>query len=175
MIKFVYQNSPRGTGDAVLKCKNLIKSKYFLMLMPDDLIFNNNCSSSLIKLHNKYKSSIIAAKKVKRKNVSRWGIFNIKKINKNNFFIKDVIEKPSINSAPSNYAVIGRYVLPKSIFNALKKQKPGKNGEIHITDAIRFLLHKKNHKFVGHIFAGKYLDCGTMKGYINSSIEVSKL
>ena len=64
MIKFVYQNSPRGTGDAVLKCKNLIKSKYFLMLMPDDLIINSNCSSSLIKLHNKYKSSIIASKRV---------------------------------------------------------------------------------------------------------------
>ena len=62
MIKFVYQNSPKGTGDAVLKCKNLIKSKYFLMLMPDDLIIKKNCSSSLIKLHKKYNSSIIASK-----------------------------------------------------------------------------------------------------------------
>ena len=174
MIKFVYQNSPRGTGDAVLKCENLIKSKFFLMLMPDDLIINNNCSSSLIKLHNKYKSSIIASKKVSKKNVSRWGIFNIKKINKKDFIIKDVIEKPSIKLAPSNYAVIGRYVLPKKIFKVLKKQKPGKNGEIHITDAIRFLLHKRN-KFIGYVFAGKYLDCGTMKGYINSTIEISKL
>ena len=174
MIKFVYQNSPRGTGDAVLKCENLIKSKFFLMLMPDDLIINNNCSSSLIKLHNKYKSSIIASKKVSKKNVSRWGIFNIKKINKKDFIIKDVIEKPGIKTAPSNYAVIGRYVLPKTIFKVLKKQKPGQNGEIHITDAIRFLINK-NNKFIGHIFAGKYLDCGTMKGYINSTIEISKL
>ena len=61
MIKFVYQNSPKGTGDAVLKCKNLIKSKYFLMLMPDDLIIKKNCSSSLIKLHKKYNSSVIAS------------------------------------------------------------------------------------------------------------------
>ena len=174
MIKFVYQNSPRGTGDAVLKCENLIKSKFFLMLMPDDLIINNNCSSSLIKLHNKYKSSIIASKKVSKKNVSRWGIFDIKKINKKDFIIKDVIEKPGIKAAPSNYAVIGRYVLPKTIFRVLKKQKPGRNGEIHITDAIRSLLNK-NNKFIGHIFAGKYLDCGTMKGYINSTIEISKL
>ena len=174
MIKFVYQNSPKGTGDAVLKCKNLIKSKYFLMLMPDDLIIKKNCSSSLIKLHKKYNSSIIASKIVNRKTVSRWGIFNVKKINKKNFIIKDVIEKPSMRLAPSNYAVIGRYVLPKTIFNVLKKQKPGQNGEIHITDAIRFLL-KKNNKFIGHIFAGKYLDCGTMKGYINSTIEISKL
>jgi len=174
MIKFVYQNSPRGTGDAVLKCQKLIKSKYFLMLMPDDLIIKKNCSANLIKLHNKYKTSIIASKKVPKKNVSRWGIFKIKKINKNDFIIKDVIEKPNIKSSPSNYAVIGRYILPKTIFNILKKQKPGKNGEIHITDSIRELIHKKN-KFIGHIFAGKYLDCGTMNGYINSSLEISKV
>jgi len=174
MIKFVYQNKPMGTGDAVLKCKRLIKSSHFLMLLPDDLITKFNCSKEMINIHNKFNCNVIASKKVNKKDVSRWGIFDIKKINKKDFIIKDVIEKPSIKSAPSNYAVIGRYVLPKIIFRVLKKQRPGQNGEIHITDAIRFLLHKKN-KFIGHIFAGKYLDCGTMKGYINSSIEISKL
>ena len=173
MIKFVFQNSPKGTGDAVLQCEKLIKSKYFLMLMPDDLIIKNNCSLSLIKLHEKYNASIIASKKVKKNTVSRWGMFSLKKINKRDFFIKDVIEKPSIKDAPSNQAVIGRYILPKKIFKILKKQKPGKNGEIHITDSIRTLIHKKN-KFIGHIFSGKYLDCGTMNGYINSSLEISK-
>ena len=174
MIKFVYQNSPRGTGDAVLKCENFIKSKHFLMLMPDDLIINNNCSLSMIKLHNKYKSSIIASKKIERRTVSRWGIFKRAKIIKRNFLIKDVVEKPSIKTAPSNYAVIGRYILPTKIFKILKKQKPGQNGEIHITDAIRTLIHQKN-KFMGHVFSGKYLDCGTMKGYINSFIKISKI
>ena len=174
MIKFVYQNSPRGTGDAILKCQKLIKSEYFLMLLPDDLIIKNNCSLAMLKLHKKYKLSIIASKKVKTKNVSRWGIFSLKKFQKNNFWIKDVIEKPSVKFAPSNYAVIGRYILPTKIFKILKKQKPGQNGEIHITDAIRKLIYKKN-KFIGHVFAGKYLDCGSMSGYINSTIEVSKL
>ena len=174
VIKFVFQNSPRGTGDAVLKCKKLIKSKYFLLLMPDDLIIKNNCSSSLIRLHKKYNSSVIASKKVDRTKVSRWGIFDIKRIDKRNFIIKDVIEKPSISAAPSDYAVIGRYILPNKIFKILEKQKPGKNGEIHITDAIRTLILQKN-KFIGHIFAGKYLDCGSMDGYINSSIKIAKL
>jgi len=174
MIKFVYQNKPKGTGDAVLKTKKFIKDKYFLMLLPDDLIINQNCSSSLIKLHKKYNSSVIASKRVKKNNVSRWGIFDIKKINKNNFIIKDVIEKPSIKSAPSNYAVIGRYILPKKIFSVLKNQKPGKNNEIHITDAIKNLI-LRNYKFYGHIFAGKYLDCGSMNGYIRSSLEILKL
>jgi len=174
MVKFVYQNTPRGTGDAILRCKNLIKSKYFLMLMPDDLIIKNNCSNSLIKLYEKYNTSIIASKKVSKNNVSRWGIFDIKKINKRDFIIKDVIEKPTIRNAPSRYAVIGRYILPKKIFKVLMKQKPGKNGEIHITDSIRTLILQKN-KFIGHIFAGKYLDCGSMNGYINSTLEISKL
>ena len=174
MIKFVYQNSPRGTGDAVLKCKNLIKSKYFLMLMPDDLIIKKNCSLSLIELHKKYNSSIIASKKVNKKDVSRWGIFGFDKINKRDFLIKDVIEKPSIKAAPSNHAVIGRYILPAKIFKILQTLKPSQDGEIHITDAIRVLIRIKN-KFIGHVFAGKYLDCGTLKGYVNSSIEISKL
>ena len=174
MIRFVYQNSPRGTGDAVLKCKNLIRSKYFLMLLPDDLIIESNCSRTMIKLHKQYNSSIIASKKVGKNNVSRWGIFDLKKFNKNNFYIKDVIEKPSLKTAPSSYALIGRYILPAKIFKILQNQKPGQSDEVHITDAIRTLIRKKN-KFIGHIFAGKYFDCGTMKGYINSSIEISKL
>ena len=174
MIKFVYQNTPKGTGDAVLKSQKLINSKFFLMLLPDDLIINKNCSRDMIKLHKKYKSSIIASKKVKKEDVSRWGIFKLKKFSKSNFVINDVIEKPSKKKAPSNFAVMGRYILPYKIFKILKKQKPGKNGEIHITDAIRKLIHEKN-KFIGHVFAGKYLDCGSMEGYINSSIEISKL
>ena len=174
MIKFIYQNKPKGTGDAVLRCKNLIKSKYFLMLMPDDLIIKKNCSKSLIQLCKKYNSSVIASKRVKKTNVSRWGIFDIKKINKRDFIIKDVVEKPTVKNAPSRYAVIGRYILPKKIFKILEKQKAGQNGEIHITDSIRTLILQKN-KFIGHIFAGKYLDCGSMSGYINSSLEISKL
>jgi len=174
MIKFVYQDFPRGTGDAVLKCEKFIKSKYFLLLLPDDLIMKKNCSYSMIKLHKRYNSSVIASRKVKKDDVFRWGIFDLKKFNKSIFFINDVVEKPSVKTAPSNYAVIGRYILPAKIFTILRKQKPGRNGEIHITDAIRTLIQRKN-KFIGHVFAGKYLDCGTMKGYINSSREISKL
>ena len=174
MIKFVYQKSPRGTGDAILKCERHIKSNFFLLLFPDDLIMKKNCSLSMIKEHVKHKSSIIASIKVKKKNTSRWGIFSLKKFNKNNFYIKDVIEKPTIIKAPSNYAVIGRYILPKKISKILKNQKSGKNNEVHITDAIRILI-RNNEKFIGHIFSGKYLDCGTMSGYINSSKKISSL
>ena len=81
MIKFVFQDSPRGTGDAVLKAKKFIKDKYFLMLLPDDLIIKKNCSKSMIAIHKKFNASVMASMKVNKKNVSRWGIYNIKKKN----------------------------------------------------------------------------------------------
>jgi len=101
------------------------------------------------------------------------GILDLKKKKKNYFEIRDVVEKPPINKAPSNYAIIGRYILPKTIMKNLKKLKPGQGDEIHITDAIRQLIND-GEKFYANIFKGKYLDCGTLSGYINSTIEISK-
>ena len=175
MIKFVYQNKPLGTGDAVLKTKKFIKGNFFLMLLPDDLIIKNNCSKSMIKIHKRYNSSVMASINVNKKDVSRWGIYKInKKLDKKNFLIKGVIEKPLISEAPSNKAVIGRYILSKDIFLKLKKQKPGKGGEIHITDAIQSLIND-NKKFIAHNFSGKYLDCGSMNGYIKSTLAIAKI
>ena len=167
MIKFVYQNQPKGTGDAVLKCQKLIRGNYFLMLLPDDLIIDNNCSKEMIKLHKKTKGSIIATKTVNRKTAPRWGMLSIKNRKNNYFQIKDVIEKPKIHQAPSNFAIIGRYILPSKIFNEIKTLKPGSGGETHVTDAIKNLIYK-GEKFFGNIFKGKYLDCGTLNGYIKS-------
>ena len=140
MIKFVYQNKPNGTGDAVLKCKKYLKDKHFLMLLADDLIVKKNCSKEMISLHKKTKGSVIATRKVERKTVSRWGILGVKNKKKHSFSINGVIEKPKTKEAPSNYAIIGRYILPKKILSVLKNQKKGKGGEIHITDAIKTLI-----------------------------------
>jgi len=174
MIKFVYQNKPLGTGDAVLKTKKFIKNDYFLMLLPDDLIIKKNCSKSMIEIHKRFNTSVMASMNVNKNTVTRWGIYKIKKkINKKNYLISGVVEKPSINKAPSNKAVIGRYILPKSIFLKLSNLKSGKGGEKHITDAIQSLIND-NENFIAHNFAGKYLDCGSMTGYIKSSLEISK-
>jgi UTP--glucose-1-phosphate uridylyltransferase len=175
LIKFVYQNTPNGTGDAVFKTRKYIKDKYFLMLLPDDLIIKKNCSKDMIKVHNKHKASVMASMKVNSKTVSRWGIYSLnKKISKNDYFIDGVVEKPDVKKAPSNKAVIGRYILPKTIFKKLAKQKPSQGGEIHITDAIQTLI-KEGEKFIAHNFLGNYLDCGTMHGFINSNKEIAKL
>jgi UTP--glucose-1-phosphate uridylyltransferase len=174
MIKFVYQDKPLGTGDAVFKTNKFIRDKFFLMLLPDDLIIKQNCSKSMIKVHNKYNASVMASMIVHKQNVSRWGIYKLnRKLDKKNYLISNVVEKPTIKKAPSNKAVIGRYILPKKIFSVLKKQKPGKSGEIHITDAIQSLIKEENI-FVAHNFSGKYLDCGSMQGYIKSTLEIAK-
>ena len=174
-LKFVYQNIPLGTGDAVLKTEKLIKDKFFLLVLPDDLIIKKNCSKSMIGVHKKYKSSVMASMKVNKNSVNRWGIYSISKnLDQYNFSISDVVEKPTIKKAPSNNAVIGRYILPREIFKILNNQGKGKGGEIHITDAIKKMIDDGS-KFVGHKFSGKYLDCGTMNGYIKSTLEISKL
>ena len=174
-IKFVYQNKPLGTGDAVLKTRKFIKKSYFLMLLPDDLIMKKNCSKEMIKLHKKHKASVMASMTVKKNNVKRWGIYSVaSKLDRNNFIISDVIEKPTVKEAPSKNAVIGRYILSRDIFKILKKQKKGKGGEIHITDSIKTMIHNKSF-FIGHKFSGKYLDCGSMDGYIKSTLEIAKL
>ncbi len=173
MIKFVYQNKPEGTGDAVLKCKKYLKGTHFLMLLADDLIVKKNCSKEMITLHKRTKGSVIATKRVDRKTVSRWGILGFKNRSKNYFLINEVIEKPKLSEAPSNYAIIGRYILPKKILSVLKNQGRGKGGEIHITDAIKTLV-ERNEKFYGNIFRGKYIDCGTLQGFINSGFTISK-
>ena len=145
----------------------------FLMLLPDDLIIKKNCSKEMISLHKKTKSSVIATRKIESKTVSRWGILGFKKKTKHSFLINHVVEKPSIKEAPSNFAIIGRYILPKKILSVLKNQKRGKGGEVHITDAIKTLINK-NEKFYGNIFKGKYLDSGTLEGYILSNLKISK-
>ena len=145
------------------------------MILPDDLIVKKNCSKEMINVHKKFKSSVMASLKVNKNTVNRWGIYSFNKnLDKRNFLISDVVEKPDLNKAPSNNAVIGRYILPKEIFKYLSKQKKGKGGEIHITDAIKSLIDSGS-KFVGHKFSGKYLDCGTMNGFIKSSMEISKI
>ncbi len=174
MIKFVYQNKPDGTGDAVLKCKKYLKDKHFLMLLADDLIIKKNCSKEMIALHKKTKGSVIATRKIEKRTVSRWGILGVKDKKKHSFSINKVIEKPKLKEAPSNYAIIGRYILPIKILSVLKNQKKGKGGEVHITDAIKTLIDR-GEKFYANIFRGKYLDSGTLESYIKSNLIISKL
>ncbi len=93
-IKYVYQNEPKGLGDAIFKCKKVIKNNFFLVILPDDVIIKYNCSKEIIQIHNRYKNSVIASKKVTNKEVSRYGMIKYLKINNNKIYISDLVEKP---------------------------------------------------------------------------------
>jgi UTP--glucose-1-phosphate uridylyltransferase len=166
-IKFIYQNSAKGLGDAVNTCKNFIKSSHFLLILPDDIIVNNNCSKELINIHNKSKASILAIKKVPKNIVNRYGVVGFNKKLKNIVNINKLVEKPNIKQSPSSFVIIGRYILSKKIFKHLSMTQKGSLGEIQITDAMSKMLNA-GQSFKGCIFKGSYLDCGTMDGYIKS-------
>ena len=166
-IKFVYQNSAKGLGDAVNACRKKIKSDHFLLILPDDIIIKKNCSRELVSIHKANRSSVVATKMVQKKDVDRYGILGFSKKKKNILDINKFVEKPKISLAPSKYAIIGRYILSKKIFKFLNKSKKGKDGEVQITDAMNELLIS-GEKFNGSIFKGSYLDCGTMDGYVES-------
>ena len=130
--------------------------------------------SDMIEIYKKYSVPILAIKEVDDGKIPFLGIVDVNKCKNNVYKIIEMVEKPHLDKAPSNLAIIGRYVLPASIFRKLAKQTKNQGGEIHITDSIQSLI-KDNHKFIGHNFAGKYLDCGTMHGYIKSTVDISKL
>ena len=153
--------------------KKAYKRLTFFNVISRRLNYKKNCSKEMISLHKKTKGSIIATKTVPKKTVSRWGILSKKKEKKLLLQLKNVVEKPSISKAKSNYAIIGRYILPKIIMKKLKELKPGQGGE-YILQMLFKQLIDDGENFYGSIFKGKYLDCGTLSGYINSTIEISK-
>lgn len=147
-ISFICQKEPLGLGDAILKSKNFVSNDNFAVLLGDDLIDDWNVKPALlecIKLFEKTDSSVLGIKKVLDKDISKYGIIDIdKKIKNDEFLLKGIIEKPSLGNNPSNYAVIGRYVLSPRIFYYLNNIEKGLNGELQLTDAIHKLMAEQN-------------------------------
>ena len=128
----------------------------------------------MVKSNIKDNLGRILVEKIPKKRSKNYGIIDFCKDKKSpNKFINLIQEKPNPSESKSNYRVVGRYILPREIFSKLLKQKPGKGGEIHITDAIQTLI-QNDKKFIAHNFSGKYLDCGSMSGYIKSTLEIAK-
>ena len=169
---YIRQNYAKGFGHAILLSEKAIGNNPFAVLLPDDLIIAKTpVIKQMIDVYNKYKCSLIAFMKVDEKEVSRYGIAAGKMIEENLFEIEELIEKPKKEDAPSNYAVIGRYILTPEIFEILKHSKPGAGGEIQLTDAIRELM--KTQKVLGYFFEGKRYDAGTPAGFIEAFINIA--
>ena len=171
--RFSYTRQIRmaGLGHAILAGESIIGNEPFGVILPDDLCIEKDGRSIIGDMKRIYENSgcsVIAVEKVPRKLVSKYGIVTLEKKEAekehNAFKVKDLVEKPSIAEAPSDLAVIGRYILSPNIFGLLKNTKPGKNGEIQLTDALCSLAN--DGKLIAYKYSGKRFDCGTIEGFV---------
>jgi len=168
---YTRQNEMKGLGDAIYKSKALVgDSAPFAVILADDLCVNpggDGVLKQMVKLYEKYKCSIVAIMEVPQDQVHKYGVISGREIEKDVFIIDGMVEKPDNDKAPSNLAIIGRYILTPDIFKIIETTKPGKNGEIQITDSL--LEQSKSGMVIGYKFQGKRFDCGSLDGYVEAT------
>lgn len=172
-IHYIRQKEPLGLGHAINCAKRFIGDEPFAVLLGDDIVNSHKkpCLKQLIAVYERYNSSVVGVQQVPDEDVSKYGIISIQngEIAKNCFHINDLIEKPKLKDAPSNYAIMGRYILRPEIFDILDTQEPGAGGEIQLTDAIKRLNEKQI--VVAYNFEGVRYDVGDKFGFIKAQIE----
>ena len=167
---YVRQKEMLGLGHAILTGEPLIGEEPFAVILADDLCdcAENGVISQMIEIYNKYQCSIIAIQEVPMSQTSKYGIItgDLIENSDNTYLVTDMVEKPDEKMAPSNMAIIGRYILTPEIFKILKDIKPHKNGEIQITDALK--IQAKQSKVIAYKFKGNRFDCGSVRGYVEA-------
>ncbi len=168
---FVTQPEALGLGHAVLCAKPVVGNEPFGVILPDDLIWNSGPGAlrQMAELAAFENSGVIAVEEVPREQTSKYGIVDAQPINDRAALIKLMVEKPKPEDAPSNLAVVGRYVLPGRIFSLLEATKPGAGGEIQLTDAIDALL--KQERVLAYRFEGERFDCGNKLGLVQATLH----
>ena len=165
----VRQPEPKGLGHAVLCAKDLIGDEPFLVLLGDDLVDSAvPCSKQMIEVYNQTGKSVVALMRVPDEDVPKFGICGGHPAGDRIINLDVMVEKPSLSEAPSNLAIVGRYILKPSIFKYLEEQKPGKGGEIQLTDALARMM--KVEGFIGYEFEGQRYDAGDKFGFLQAGI-----
>jgi UTP--glucose-1-phosphate uridylyltransferase len=172
---FVTQPEALGLGHAVLCAKPVIGDEPFGVILPDDLIWTGNGAGALRQMAElsaaKEEAGVIAVEEVPREDTNKYGIVDAEKIDDRAAKIRLVVEKPKPEVAPSNLAIVGRYVLPGRIFELLEQTKPGAGGEIQLTDAIDMLLREK--PIYAYRFEGTRFDCGNKLGLVKATLHMA--
>ncbi|EAK0442297.1 UTP--glucose-1-phosphate uridylyltransferase GalU [Campylobacter lari] len=167
---FTRQNEMKGLGDAVLKAKPLVQDEAFGVILADDLCVNEdgvNVLAQMVKIYEKYRCSVIAVMEVEADQVSNYGVIAGNTVEEDLIMVNSMVEKPDPKDAPSNLAIIGRYILTPDIFGILENTKAGKNGEIQLTDAL--LSQATNNMVLAYKFKGKRFDCGSVEGFVEAT------
>ena len=170
-IHYIRQKEPKGLGHAIHCAKTFVGNEPFAVLLGDDVVDSKTkpCLKQLIDCFSEYNTTILGVQEVPEENVSKYGIVNGIHIEGNVYKVKDLVEKPSVEEAPSNIAILGRYIITPEIFNILDNTKPGKGGEIQLTDALKTLISKE--AMYAYNFEGKRYDVGDKLGFLQATIE----
>jgi UTP--glucose-1-phosphate uridylyltransferase len=170
---FIHQARPLGLGHAVLCAAEMIDDEPFAVLLPDDLIdgTSQGALAQLAQLHRQTDASVLAIEEVPRDKVHQYGIIASSTSQAGAAVIDAIVEKPSPVTAPSNWSVVGRYILPPQVMRALATQAPSVGGEIQLTDAIASCLPAE--KFLGQPLHGRRFDCGNKEGFVEANLHFS--
>jgi len=169
-IYYIRQKEPLGLGHAVAVTRELVGDEPFAVLLSDDLIVHDvPCLRQMIEVYERYQCSVVAVERIPRDRISGYGVIAGRPIEERIYRLDDVVEKPAPEEAPSDLAIVGRYILTPEIFDALARVKPGKGGEIQLTDALRRLL--KHQVIYAYEFQGIRYDAGTTLGFLKAAVE----
>ena len=169
-IHYVRQKEQKGLGHAISCAKTFVGDDPFAVILGDDLVVSDRPAiGQLVEAYNKKKTPIIGVQDVPQKDVDKYGIVRYKEKEGNSYLLDDMVEKPSLEEAPSNLAILGRYIITSDIFPILENTPKGKGGEIQLTDALKILSNKRD--IYAHNFAGKRYDVGNKMGFLKATVE----
>ena len=169
-IHYIRQKEPKGLGHAIHCAKSFIGDEPFAVLLGDDIVDSDTpCLKQLIDAYDEYKTSILGVQEVAKEDTNKYGILDCKYIEDRVYKVKDMIEKPNIEEAPSNIAILGRYIITPAIFEILENQAPGKGGEIQLTDALKTL--DSHEAIYAYNFEGRRYDVGDKLGFLEATID----
>ena len=169
-FSYTRQVEMKGLGHAILSGETLIGEEPFAVVLADDLCDNHDGDtvlSQMVALFKKYQCSIVAVEEIPKDETSKYGVIDGDVLENGIIKVSNMVEKPDPKDAPSNLAIIGRYILTPDIFDILRLTKPGKGGEVQITDAL--LEQAKNGKVIAYKFQGKRFDCGSIDGFVEAT------
>ena len=171
-IYYVRQKEPKGLGHAIYRAKSFIGNEPFAVMLGDDIVRSEvPCIGQMINKYNEFGNSVIGLQKVDIADVSSYGVIGGEQVADRLYNIKEMVEKPAVEDAPSDLAIMGRYIINPEIFGCIERTKPGKNDEIQLTDALAMLL--ENQKIYGYEFKGKRYDVGNKLGFLKATVEMA--
>ncbi|MBQ3225508.1 MAG: UTP--glucose-1-phosphate uridylyltransferase GalU [Clostridia bacterium] len=170
-IQYVRQAEPKGLGHAIYCAKSFVGNEPFAVLLGDDVVYNAEkpCLSQMIEMYDKYRASVLGVQSVPESEVNKYGIVSGEQIADRMWRVHDMVEKPKREEAPTNVAVLGRYIITPEIFTHLENTKPGAGGEIQLTDALKTLA--KEQEMYAYDFIGRRYDVGNKMGFLEATVE----